>query len=437
MMMGHEQLLDSSMKFGKFMKYFLNFIVVMLGLMLGSCGINGTQSSHSPIWTSQTINATLRRSEGTALVADETAVYAWSREYKNSQEVSNTNSHIVKISSTDGGIVAKSEVKAGASTSHQPMILYQNRLYTYNYVLDTSNPQALKAQAYLWVLDQELKTLSYTPIDDASLVMYGAFAQIGSTLYLAGSATNSLGQNRSGYVIAFDISSQSPIKKWTYFTYSESSSPDYAAAGIENLVADEDGVVVSMYNTQVLDFQNIIALDNAGKKIWGVNLKDSPLPVGYTPETSQLVPVYLGLSKNTVIASSMSQVLTGINRKTGVFEFGKLAPCGGIASNHVTYDDVVYFSMAMGRCILAMDGTGKILFGKDLTQHFTFGGDLAVYDGVIYASNTYLYGFDALTGEVVGYSAQSYPETVPDVVVSNGKIISGTQQLRAFAPFRK
>lgn len=409
-------------------------ILILICFTCVGCGSGLFGSSNEPVWTSETINQTSRNSQGTSLLANNEAVFVWSRDFKNAPDIGNVSSQIVKIDSSSGATLAKSEVKLGVDRNSQPMTLYDGRIYAYTTVIDLTNPQEPTWQAYLWVLSTDMTTISYAPIKNAASVAIDNLVRVGQTLYLAG-ATNT-NDERGSYVTAFDLSTQPPTRGWTYYTSTNPNSPDYAGGGINNLLADERGIAFTMYSVLKLDFQQVVGLDLTGKRLWGANLKDAAPPSGYTPQAISQVPITAGLTANTVIVSSMSQLLTGFDRSTGKPVFNKIASCGGVAGSQMTYDNIVYFSMSMGRCILAIDQTGKILFGQDITKHFTFGQALAIHNGVIYTSNTVLYGFDAKTGEVVGTSSRDYQGPVPNVVVSGDKIITGTDNLRAYKAFR-
>ena len=101
-----------------------------------------------------------------------------------------------------------------------------------------------------------------------------------------------------------------------------------------------------------------------------------------------------------------------------------------------------YIAPAGGSCVFGVDLTdGNILWMHNAkvvpSAWFSYGGKPKYYNGVVYATNSYLWALDAQTGEVLSLSKiQDRLATQTYIQEYNGEILVWGEKLRAYKPVR-
>jgi outer membrane protein assembly factor BamB len=215
---------------------------------------------------------------------------------------------------------------------------------------------------------------------------------------------------------------------------------------VDSLVVDDIHVYTGRYQfSNYADADTITTLNsNDGSIAW----KSTTNQPDVYPELPVFLPNWsstrqFSLFEDTLLVMTYAGDLQAFSKSTGkrlwvTANIHKTTKGCYATGKYILQDGVIYLSSESDSCVFALnakDGSLKWIFDAHTYsgKNSTFGGKPAVYHGVVYAANSWLWALDATTGEPISVSSvQDGAATFQNVQVVNGEVIIRGSNLTAF-----
>lgn len=186
---------------------------------------------------------------------------------------------------------------------------------------------------------------------------------------------------------------------------------------------------------------NLIKLSATGEQLWAVDSHEEPRHLYKTIDHIE--------TDGNYIYTTIFDKLQSFDLVTG--EKRWLSPnlteaCGGNTSGQIDdflmVDAIIYATPTSGSCVFAIHkNTGELKWTLssrvDRNAYFTFGGEPALHNGVLYVANGYLWAIDAETGEkITRHDSLDYRSQGAYIKIVDEQVLVWGTELRSYALLR-